>query len=227
MRRTSVLTVCAALVSAGIALMPIGPVEPAQAASTNHLHVLHVVGSGDYWLNYDMMSERYSSSNVDWPVTMIFTNNAEVNKVKNVLRDTGYFSSFPGSWNGMHNAVADDGTDDYHWDRDAGVKGSSCPRGSITQHARIYGGEGDRIYTPELNLGFYVLVTTHYDANECGGGTTWHGLSGMVEKSVAEYMDNRYSVNRDWLNVHNVEGKRFEGNHKWWNNRYATRVILP
>lgn len=47
-------------------------------ATTAKLTILS--SDGDSFYNYDFLSQSASSSNVDWPITMLHYNNAEVDK---------------------------------------------------------------------------------------------------------------------------------------------------
>ncbi len=90
-------------------------------ATTQNLSALSHGEDGFY--NYDFLSNTASSTNVDWPITMVFYNNAEVTKVKNI-----FFGSALLAWS-MYEYL-NDGTG-WVWDDDKGTKGE-IPHGIQT-----------------------------------------------------------------------------------------------
>ena len=59
-------------------------------ASTPYLRTLGF-GYGDSIYNYDFTSQTVSSSGVDWAVSLVFYNNAEIDKVKNIADGKYWF----------------------------------------------------------------------------------------------------------------------------------------
>jgi hypothetical protein len=205
-RRVALCAVCAA----GIALLG---GSAARSASTSHLTLLYV--NEDSFRNYDFLSQTVSASNVDWPVTLLFYNNANVNKAK-IFAWTG--STMYGRMN--------DGTG-YVWDSDKGSKDSLCPIVGDAHHYRVYAPPTtDRLYN--VTWGYWVFATSHIDHNECGFGS-YSGYPDRTEDYVATQFANAgYQVERNWASFSNPEPYRVEGgDHIWSNDGYATRIRIP
>lgn len=94
-----------ALVVAAVAIL-------AYAATTQNLAVLHI--AEDAFYNYDFVSKNAAGDNVDWPVTMVFYGNADVNRVKNIYWGITLLA------NPMY-AYLNDGAG-WMWDEDRGTK---------------------------------------------------------------------------------------------------------
>lgn len=187
-------------------------VTPVLAWTTSNLAILGI--REDYFYNYDFCSSTVSDTNVDWPVTMLFYNNAEVDKVKNIYWGVGPWSTC--------NARLNDGSG-WVWDVDRGTKST----GLHACHMRVYADADDRMYN--VDWGYYVLGTSHYDYFEW---TPW-GWSGYSESAEAELCqvarDKGYTVFEDWAYFYNYEGYREEGGgkHRWSNNGWASAVNVP
>lgn len=189
----------------------------ADAASTSRLTVVRVGADSIY--NYDFMSKTASATNVDWPVTIIFRNNAEVNKVKNHYRDTWPCASQ------KYGRLMDDGTS-YVWDSDGGAKNRCTLLGDV-YHLRVYADGDDRLYNPEF--GYWVYATTHIDHNEQLWGE-WFGESERAEEWWRDWAvkQRRWTaVCDDCLDLKNAEAYRTEGKHRWRNSGYATSIVVP
>jgi hypothetical protein len=209
-------TVLAAFLTAAAAAFLFVPT--AGAWTTYHLAAQRV--DDDSFDNYDFGSSSVSSTNVDFPVTLLFYNNAEVDKIKNSIT-----ASYPGStqYGRLNNSFG------WFYDADGGRKSAPCPIGTSDWHYRLYAdqGHGDHNWSP--SLGYYVIGTTHADVNECGGGTTWFGSSEWAESQVANNArgaTNWIVYGSNW-NMGNPEASRWEGNHYWNNNGLATMFRLP
>lgn len=186
-------------------------VLPAMAYSTSNLNILSI--REDSFYNYDFASETASNTNVDWPVTMLFYNNANVNKVKNI-----FFIGF--GW--LKYGRLNDGAG-WVWDSDGGTKGSSSWYSDRWLHMRVYADSDDRMYN--LDWGYYVLGTTHYDQYP---SETWSGYSETAEEEFASIARSKgYAVYEDWGNFYNNEPYRVEGDHIWSNSGYTTAVNVP
>ena len=189
------------------------------SAGPGSLSVLSI--QEDQFYNWDFVSnDDFSSSNVDWPVNMLFYNNAEVDKVKGIY------------WGNCHWPVAsakyarlNDGSG-MVWDNDSGTKSPcDCTIWGNQPHMRVYADDNDTLYN--TSWGFYVLGTTHTDHNECGLNP-WHGESEDTEGLIADRASDRgYTVFEDWGNFYNAESWRREGNHIVENDGYATAVYVP
>jgi len=193
---------------------------PAWGATTYHLAAQRV--DSDSFDNYDFTSPSVSSTNVDWPVTFLFYNNAEVDKIKSAI-SAAY--PYPGGtiYGRMNNSFG------WFYDGDRGVKNQPCSFASSDQHMRVYAdaSHGDRNWSP--SLGFYVIGTTHSDVNECGGGTTYFGYSEGAENAFGTNIHAfaGWIVYRDNWDMQNPEPARWEGNHYWSNNGLASMVPVP
>ena len=189
------------------------------SASPGSLSILSI--QEDRFYNWDFTSddEDLSSSNVDWPVNMLFYNNAEVDKVKRIYwRNCGWpFAS-------AKYARLDDGSG-FDYDEDSGTKSPcDCLFFGDQPHMRVYADDNHTLYN--TSWGFYVLGTTHTDHNECGPNT-WHGESEDTEGLMADRASDRgYTVYEDWGNFYNAESRRREGNHIIENDGYATAVYV-
>lgn len=208
-RRLRLVLICS-IAAAGIAL---GAGSAAQSASTSKLTLISI--NEDSFRNYDFSSQTVSASNVDWPVTLLFWNNASVNKAK-IWSWTG--STMYGRMN--------DGAG-YVWDSDKGTKDSPCPIYGDAHHYRVYAPPTtDRLYN--TRWGYYVLATSHIDHNECGFGS-YSGYSDRTEDIVANHFQNMgYAVVHNFASFSNYEPYRVEsGDHVWSNDGYASSVRLP
>jgi hypothetical protein len=122
----------------------------AQASTTSNLSWLSI--AEDHFYNYDFNSQLPLSNNVDWPITMLYWNNAEVDKVKNAV---GYL--FDGN---PQYLVIDDSGGTGVWDQDSGTKNIFCPSiQAEAKHMRVYADGDDRLYN--IHWGYYVLASTH------------------------------------------------------------------
>lgn len=190
----------------------------ANAATTTHLSTLFT--NEDQYYNYDFLSQSAWGGNVDWPVTMVFCNNADVNKVKSI-----YFGSTIAST--MYLQMNDGGG--WVWDSDMGTKGALWYSSYLGQyvylHMRVYA-PNPPDYAYNSSWGNYVLGTTHYDQYPF---ETWSGYSEDAEKDFASIaLSKGYTVIPDTLYFYNNEPYRVEGgNHYWQNDGYATRVCIP
>lgn len=200
------------------------PVALAATARQGNLQVIK--SKEDAFYNYDFNSRTVSRNNVDWPVTLLFWNNAEIDKVKSAFR-----VAFPFSGSQKY-ARLDDGPGDGEWDSDGGRKTILCSnpvQGSNSRHFRIYAtSNDDRMYN--TTWGFYVFGTTHIDHNECYPPDRYFGYSEDSEKYVTLFARDIYGpsrVNADSLNFGNQEPFRREGNHIWSNDGLATTVKVP
>ena len=180
----------------------------------------------DRFYNWDFENDdRSTRTNVDWPVTMLFYNDADVQLVKDM------YYTFVGS--SMY-ARLNDGSS-WVWDKDGGTKSGLCT--SQIYHMRVYADSDDHMYN--TSWGYYVLGTTHIDNNECLplSDEYWSGDSEQAEGHFAMHAEDIYSecdvaVFEDWRNFRNLEPyyrvKSNEGpDHIKHNNGYATAVYLP
>jgi len=203
-----------------VLLLTIGLVAFANAASTSQLTILSVLE--DLFYNYDFINPNNpSSTNVDWPVTMIHYDKADVTKVKNI-----YYGLCPVTCNAF-NADLNDGSG-WIEDNDRGTKSGAFWSNSLSSYVYIH----MRVYAPNppdymhnSNWGNYVVSTTHYDQYP---SESWSGYSQYAEDDFATIASNSgHAILRNWANFYNAEPYRVEGgNHIWLNDGYATFVDI-
>lgn len=186
---------------------------PVLAATTSNLALLG--RDEDRFYNYDFDSQDLpvSGNNVDWAVDMLFYHNAEVDKVKDIYWGAATFAV------SKHFRLDDDAG--MVWDSDKGTKSI----GIRMAHMRVYADADDRMHNE--SWGYYVLGTSHYDKWE---GTLWaqHGWSEDAEAELVQIArDKGYTVFEDWSNFFNAEPDRWEDNHFWQNDGYASAVYVP
>ncbi|ABL78588.1 hypothetical protein [Thermofilum pendens] len=177
------------------------------------LTALWVTSTGFY--NYDFKSQVVSSSNVDWPVTMVFYGNADVNKVKNIFFGLTILA------NPMYAYIYSNG---WVWDTDRGTKGvvySNYLNGYVYLHMRVYApNPPDYIYDPAW--GKYVIGTTHYDEYPL---ESWSGYPEYAEHDFAAIARSKgYTVYQDWAYFYNDQGSP---GSITYNDGYATAVYVP
>jgi hypothetical protein len=214
MRRLTLVTfvAIAGLVLAGVA---------AQGASTKHLRAI-AIRDNSFW-NYDFARKAVSATGVDWPVDLVFRNNADIDKVKAGLDGYMHFHGSP-----MYARLKDhDGA--ATWAVDGGKKTLLCPVfGQTAYHTRLYADGDERLYNTAW--GYYVLGTAHQDHNECSRIGRWSGRSEAAEKFVGgisrEIWGNQ-APSFDRIQMGNQEPYRREGTHVWQNNGLATAISVP
>ncbi len=211
------------LVSASVIGLSAGGLMSAETAEAGHtaccgnLQKLYI-GTDGFW-NYDFVSQSAVNGNVDWPVTIVFGDDAEVDKVKDI---------YPWGWGGGAMYLETKDGSSWTWDSDSGIKTVWCPSFGVTaQHMRVYADSSDdRNYTTAW--GFYVLATTHQDRNECALGAKFGWSEQAEEYYVNEAASRGYSTSHDWGDMYNYEPPRWEGTTVYWNNSgKASWVTVP
>jgi hypothetical protein len=194
----------------------------AQAWSVPNLQAL-TFGYGDTINNYDFLSEVAASNNVDWPVDILWWNNATVDYVKGSLNP--WFMSEGGP---EHFFLSDGANDGYQfrWDDDKGRKTGSNVCFGDTYHYRVYAPQplGDHFYNP--NFGYYVFGTTHRDHNE--SCNDYYNDSEVVEQYIWQIQHGGiyWSSLYDYAWFYNrVSGNA--ANHYWDSDGYATYIAMP
>ena len=198
----------------------------------------------DSFFNYDY--DRGSSSTYpdpaqyghnDWPVTIVFTGNATVSKVRSIVK-----SWLPSTGSSMY-ARLSDSAGVWEWRGDSGRKentwywvGFRLVARTKVLHIRLYARAADKC--TNATWGNYVLCTTHFDNNELGqtsGAPKWYGMSedaaGVVENWFAA---KGYAVSRDTFDMGNVEGDGVTGRldiydptHIWQSDGKASLIAIP
>lgn len=236
---TSKLAAAVLMVSAAALIGSASSAMAAANASPSHrVQYERLSAGGSQFFNYDGDRVRQPNNGVagqpyatnrDWPVTMIFADNASINKIKNRLDLLGYPRAGGAQYEGYK--VSSNGF--RHFDSDKGKK-DSCNSSADDSHIRLYGNsETDRFYDPRY--GYFVVGTTHRDHGDgCGGAgvTPYFGYSEMIEEHFADVFDNAgLSVWNDYVPLDNREfPQRYDvhaPDHVWSNDGNATVVRIP
>jgi hypothetical protein len=197
--------------------------QPALSATPSQaLRYIRLSSGGDYFMNYDG-EKNLKFADRDWPVSMIFWNDASVNRMKSYFDDErGFNGRGSRKWEPYRY------TSRVRLDGDKGKK-NECDSNASNEHFRVYGGGNDRFYDPRY--GYYVVATVHRDHgdgdDECEAAETWFGFSETVEHELAEIANNSFTVHEDYKNLRNREEFRLEGDHYWDNDGRATLVLMP
>jgi hypothetical protein len=194
---------------------------PRAVASSTPNGITGVVIDEQGTTNYDFESQSAVNTNVDWPVNLIFYNNATIDGVKFQL-DNYYGYKSPEE---KKMAIYQYGL--TQWDGDGGKKGILCPiADQWTRHYRIYASSSDdTLYSP--SLGYWVVASTHKDRGECPPINKLFYDSEEVEEHIAGlYSTAGYNVWDDYTGWYNPEPYRVEGNHVWNSNGLATFIDI-
>jgi hypothetical protein len=115
--------------------------------------------------NYDFGTPTCArADNVEWPVDLLFFNNATIDKINTTL---GSFFPYGKPFASTDYARINDGAG-YFWARNGGRKTAAESAGTSDDHYRIYA-YSQRSYT--TSLGYFVIGTMHKDFNEFAGAT--------------------------------------------------------
>lgn len=195
---------------------------PGSAYTAQNLILVDFAGYGDQIYNYDFSSESATSTNVEWPIDLVFYNNATINGVKNMLSGTYWV---PGSeeYARLNNRYMGTG---WVWDSDGGEKTGVPTCWTTTKHYRIYAPSSlDAFYNPAY--GFYVVGSTHEDIDEIPGCDAHYNYSEAVEQDIANiwrnlghttYYDDYWFANQQY---------DLQGNHHFDSDGYATYLHVP
>ena len=212
-----VLTVLCVLLASAAVLAAIA--KPAGAASTSHLD-FYSQGATTI-RNYDFNNQVVTATGVDWAVDLLFIQNATINKVK-----AGFPSYDQGGTcaSAQYGRMNDNGAG-YVWDSDQGKKTTCCPITGSDYHFRVYADSDDRLgYS--AGFGYWVFGTTHKDVQECGSGT-WYGDSEAAESHLVSVRPSNWSVCASCQWMKNAEPARWDGDHFWSNDGYASVLYVP
>ena len=184
-------------------------------ASTPYLRTLGF-GYGDSIYNYDFTSQTVSSSGVDWATSLLFYNNAEIDKVKNISSGKYWFYGSK-----MNFRLNDSGF--WEWDQDGGKKTDTPSCLGSTRHYRVYAPAAfDNFYNP--NFGYYLFGTTHYDHHELCN--SWFDNSEGTEYDLANLFSGKgYYTRYDYAWFYNQQYGN-QGDHHWDNDGYATYIRI-
>jgi hypothetical protein len=211
----------------------------ATAATASWVHNVRPIHVGpDVFYNYDYADPSFSAE-LDWPVDLIFWNNAVTpDQVKSIyhfgssIADPAYMNIAQGN-----GAI---------WDQDAGSK-SGVPGCNTVEHYRVYKDDNASDTRFTTNWGFYIVGSSHLDRfEECkvpdpnpfctpfpcfiNVGDHWSGKSERAETIIAAAATTKWgphSVQPNFVQLYNAETDHREGshNHKWYiNNGKATKI---
>ena len=190
-------------------------------SATTYNSLYWITCGGQKWLNYDFYSKSATTTNVDWPIMIIFYGNATVNKVKDIYGGLVIANSQYAKYN-------IGGAD--QWDSDMGTKVSvtfAGPDGSDSDnlHLRIYAPSTD-YFDGDGGWGHYVIASAHFDFNP-----PWDSVCGYSEdaehKALQIAAGQGYTVYYDYTYIYNPESFRNESNHYWQSDGYASIVYVP
>jgi hypothetical protein len=186
------------------------------------IHAIYFNGNRQFY-NWDFNGQN--TGNPDWPVTLLFTNNANVNHVKDGPLGGKYDQG--ASCASPMNMPVGPNFNAMIWDEDSGKKTTCCPVTGGATHFRVYADHNDsphRLYTPDL--GYYVPATSHRDVRECGSGTE-HGWSEDAEWEIGTDSWNvGWAVYRNSRALDNSVVTSWIGSYYYQNNGWATEVIV-
>jgi len=166
----------------------------------------------DAWYNYDGESSSYDADNVDWPINMLFYNNANVGKVMDIY--------WGGAWPASNMYLYCDDGGGWVVDSETGSKSGDILT-PTRYHMRIYADDGYRMYN--TSYGYYCIASIHKDVNE-GLPYAEYGWSEDMEDYVCDYADNEgYTVYEDYSSYGN-QIYEWQGNHYYQSNGYASAV---
>ena len=216
----------------GAAMTAIGFMSTAIAysnATTTNLDAVNTY-EDDYLYNYDFSSRDLRDDNVDWALSILFWNGADINKVKNGLN--GVYSSS----GGPQQFQATDGGADYFWDTDSGRKQPGCAQNTWYRHYRVYAPSGPD-YFYNTGWGRYIAGTQHWDINDGCFSNPASGYSEISDGWLALDAANVWgssAVVEDWFAADTPEPVyRFEttsngyGHHWDQSEGRATIVRVP
>jgi hypothetical protein len=210
LRRGALLAVVVGLLSVGVA-----------GASTTQYLAPVTYHQNSFW-NYDFDSHSAVSTNVDWPVDLIFYGNASISKV---YKKIGWI------WSGSSEYMQFTTSSGTTWVSSGGRKNRLC----TDTHFRLYAPSVGYLTDPVL--GHYVIATAHLDKNECGSSPTY-GWNETAEANVAaraakvwgqaavtpdaQVLPDNTTQTRALFQ--NTDESGWQGNHYFWNDGLPTLV---
>ena len=219
MRKHRLLQIGLSLALTMLALLAVASAAGAWTAAS----LQPVTSVEDQFYNYDFTSRTVSTTGVDWPVTIIFTGNASVSKIKSAFRSRGWSNPFVNTMYGYEN----DGLG-FVFAADGGVKTFATK----SPHMRLYA-PGGRLYNS--TWGYYVIATTHYDNAELSKPPKqWFGMSedaatAAVQTAVKAWGSTSVTLNAVPLaNTQYGEAVGAGGErHIWQCDGMATLIRVP
>jgi hypothetical protein len=176
--------------------------------------------------NFDFKTPTCArQNNVEWPVDVLFYDNASVSTVTGGL---GFYFPYGGPFASRDYARINNGGR-YHWIANRGRRTAADSVGTYDAHYRVYGYRG-RNYAVD-GLGFFVIATMHRDYNE--GAHITNATYGDSEDAEHELWEDAssLSLSLNWTAYYDNYDMRnsitgVEGNHIWNNDGLATMVRI-
>jgi len=159
-------------------------------------------GTVDMFYNWDFGGKNHVSTNVDWPVTLVYGGNASVWYVKYKLQCMG-LDVGPPDWpaSDQWGYFTDDWLTGWEWRADDGVKKANPFNVTEFGHIRLYApGDGDRFYN--LWYEYWVYATTHMDKDELSVLRAQFGWSDTIQRVFARAGDPAGPCNLGWTVYH-------------------------
>lgn len=202
----------------------------------SHFRPKSLSQGGPLFWNYDG-ARNLSVHQRDFPVDLVFTDNASVKRVGDLFRPRGF--THPGS--NEYEPYGPQGRPRF--DRSRGNKTDCDSASHYDQHFRYYAPGGDQGH-PELErfkdakYGYVVVGSAHVDhgPTECGAGREYFGFSETVEDHLGQLARyDGYAVSFDAFHLGNQEGrsgrarkeKTRSEDHYWQSDGKATKIRLP
>lgn len=176
----------------------------------------------DQFHNWDFQN---AGAAVDWPVTIVFGNYAEIDKVKNKYKNSaGWALGKDGCATQMWGHYNDGGGLD--WDLDSGMKIPCWPVcGTSSVHVRLYAPVRDYMYN--TYWGYYVFASSHRDKNEMCIGEEFGWSEDAEYYTVNTAIVLGWSATYDWGSMYNSRTSAWYGNHYVQNDGLASWVAVP
>jgi hypothetical protein len=210
----------------GLGLVALGGCGGSSAdnASQRPSQLVRLSPGGPEFLAYDGDPTRETTGR-DWPVSLIFADNASVGKVKRALRTAGLTRKGLPTYLGYRQSGAR-----VRFDVDHGLK-TRCDRNGSDVHVRLYAPPGaNRFIDPRY--GSFVVGTAHIDrADGCSVPPKLFGFSEVAERRIGRMLARRgWRVQPDRLPLPNAEPYRRDVSdpaHVWWGDGRATLISVP
>jgi uncharacterized protein (UPF0333 family) len=187
------------------------------------------IGTSDCFKNWDSNSDSiFNPSTADWPVTIIYYGNAEVDKIK-----IAYSWLLTGFGNSMYMLMTDDGKT-WFVDSDRGMKDVFIFLPPLKlcgytidiayAHVRLYANP-DRDYNVHPDLGRYVIATSHLDEWPF---ESWSGFASVGEEvAITAALNLGWTVYPNYAYGYNSDYCRIVGSHINNNDGWISYIRVP
>ena len=197
--------------------------------ATNNNYQIVCISSSDCFTNWDSeSSSAFTPSTADWPVTIIYYGNAEVDRIK-----ISYLWPLTGLGNSEYLYMVDSGV--VFVDSDRGMKTLTyidyaicgVHLGWVYVHVRLYA-DPQKDYNTDPLWGHYVVATSHLDNAPF---EHWSGFPAIAEHYAVQRANSLgWNSNINALYVYNEDPIcRFghNGNHININDGFASTIYVP